>query len=354
MRSRARCGVTAAVLGLLAAGCGGGTGDAADTGARRPGGGGYPVTVTDCAGERTTFSGAPGRIVTSNASALELLLRLGAADKVAGTGFPPAAGTLPATLDARARDVRVLSRTVIPKEKLLGSGADLYLDTFASTTGGGGAVGDAPTEAEFRAAGIKHVHLKSTACAASRERPMTDLSAVERDITTLGAITGTDSRARELVAGMRKKVAAVREAVGAVPAGERPTYFFFDYDAGTKQPTVICNRQIAHAVVTLAGARDVFADCDGDRKQAGWEDVISRNPEWIQLGVRTRGSAAATRAAFDEAQKWLETNPATKGMQAVRAGRFLRIGSERTTIAGVANADTVRQIAATLHPGKVG
>ncbi|MFD1663072.1 ABC transporter substrate-binding protein [Streptomyces caeni] len=358
MRSRMWSGTTGvALLGVLAAGCGGGGTGTGDDGAGKTGtsaSGGYPVTVTDCMGAKTTFTAAPRKIVTSNASSLELLLRLGTGDKVIGTGFPPGKGTLPGALDAQARKVEVLSRSVIPKEKLLGSGADLYIDTFASMGGmGGGGMGDAPTEAEFKAAGIKHIHLKSTACAPTGKSPVTDLSGVEADITSLGAVTGTGATARELVAGMEKQVAAVREAVGDTPQGERPTYFFFDYDAGTKQPTVVCNRQIANAVISLAGARNVFADCDGDRKQVGWEDVIARNPDWIQLGVRNRGSEAANKKAFDEAQRWLETNAATKGLTAVKKGHLVRIGSEQTTIAGVENADTVRKIAAILYPGKV-
>ncbi|MFF4606906.1 ABC transporter substrate-binding protein [Streptomyces sp. NPDC001339] len=362
MRSRVWGGAAAVVLGgLLAAGCGGGGKGAADQGAGKTGKAGdsatgaYPVSVTDCMGAETTFSDAPKKIVTSNASSLELLLRLGAGDKVIGTGFPPGKGTLPGALDAQAQKVEALSRSVIPKEKLLGSGADLYIDTFAAMGGmGGGGMGDAPTEEEFKAAGIKHIYLKSTACAARSKSPVTDLSAVEADITSLGAVTGTSARAKELVAGMKAKVDAVQKAVGDVEESKRPTYFFFDYEAGTKQPTVICNRQVAHAVITLAGARNVFADCNGDRKQAGWEDVIAKNPDWIQLGIRNRGSEAANKKAFDEAQKWLETNPATQGMKAVKEGHFLRIGSEQTTIAGVENAGTVEKIAKTLYPGKVG
>ncbi|WP_432187302.1 ABC transporter substrate-binding protein [Streptomyces sp. Tue6028] len=355
MRSRVWGGTAAVVLGgLLMAGCGDGEKDT--TGERAPGkavSGGYPVSVTDCMGARTTFSAAPRRIVTSNASSLELLLRLGVGDKVIGTGFPPGKGTLPATLDAEARKVKVLSRSVIPKEKLLGSGADLYIDTFASMNMGGG-TGDAPTAEEFKAAGIDHIYLKSTACSAQDTGPVTDLSGVEADIIALGQVTGTGATARELVAGMREKVAAVRKAVGSTAESERPTYFFFDYDAGTKQPTVVCNRQVAHGVITSAGARNVFADCDGDYKQVGWEDVIARNPDWIQLGIRHRGSAAANEKAFGEAEKWLRSDPATKGLKAVEEGHFLRIGSERTTIAGVENADTVEEIAKTLYPGKVG
>lgn len=357
MRSRVGRATTAAVLGgLLAAGCGSGGGDQASPAAGKGDKGdsaGYPVSVTDCAGARTTFTDAPKNIVTSNASSLELLLRLGAGDKVIGTGFPPGKGTLPGELDAQAQRVKVLGDTVIPKEKLLGSGADLYIDTFASMNMGGG-MGDAPTEEEFEAAGIKHTFLKSTACAAMSKSPVTDLAAVQDDITSLGAVTGTSAKAKELVDGMKKKVDAVRKAVGGTPEDERPTYFFFDYDAGTKQPMAVCNRQIANAVITLAGARNVFADCDGDYKQVGWEDVIAANPDWIQLGVRNRGSAAANEKAFDEAQRWLESNFATKGLKAAEEGRFLRIGSEQTTIAGVTNADTVEEIAKTLYPGKVG
>ncbi|QTD96733.1 ABC transporter substrate-binding protein [Streptomyces cyanogenus] len=357
MRSRMWGGTAAVVLGgLLVAGCGGGMKDTADGNEGQAGkaaSGGYPVSVTDCTGARTTFSSAPKRIVTSNASSLELLLRLGAGDQVIGTGFPPGRGTLPGTLDAQAQKVKVLSQTVIPKEKLLGSGADLYIDTFASMGSMGGGMGDTPTPEEFEAAGIKHIYLKSTACAAQSKSPVTDLSAVEADITSLGAVTGTSARAKQLVAGMKEQVGAVQKAVGGTSQSARPTYFFFDYDAGTKQPSVTCNRQIANAVITLAGARNAFADCDGDYKQVGWEDVIARNPDWIQLGVRNRGGEAANKKAFDEAEQWLRSNPATKGLKAVKEGHFLRIGSEQTTIAGVENADTVEAIAKTLYPGKV-
>lgn len=358
MRSRMWGGTATVVLGgLLLAGCGGGGKDTADGNAGKTGkavSGGFPVSVTDCMGAKTTFSSAPKRIVTSNASSLELLLRLGAGDLMMGTGFPPGKGTLPGTLDAQAQKVKVLSQTVIPKEKLLGSGADLYIDTFASMGSmGGGGRGDAPTAEEFKAAGIKHMYLKSTACAAQSKTPVTDLSAVEADITSLGAVTGTGAQARKLVAGMREKVAAVHKAVGGRAENSRPTYFFFDYDAGTKQPSVICNRQVANAVITLAGARNVFADCDGDYKQVGWEDVIAKNPDWIQLGVRNRGGEAANEKAFDEAEQWLKSDPATKGLKAVKEGHFLRIGSEQTTIAGAENADTVEAIAKILYPGKV-
>ncbi|MFF8787905.1 ABC transporter substrate-binding protein [Streptomyces sp. NPDC015125] len=350
MRPGKLCGVAVGVA-LAATACGGSGGSSGTGPDKGAGGPGFPVRTTDCKGATTTFPSAPRKIVTSNAAALEMLLRLGAGDRVIGTGFPPRKGALPGALGAQAGKVPVLGKAVIPKEKLLGSGADLYIDTFASMNAMGRA-GDAPTEEEFTAAGIKHLYLASTACAPMAEKPQRDLSGVEGDIKRLGAVTGTSQRADVLVAGMRAKIGKVHEAVGDIAPGKRPAYFFFDYDAGTKQPVAVCRKQVANAVIGQAGARNVFDGCDGDFKPVSWEDVVAKNPDWIQLGVRNRGDAAANAKAFDEAATFLKNFPATKGLAAVRNGKFLRIGSERTTIAGVGNADAVEEIAHTIHPDR--
>lgn len=358
MRPRVVCGIAAAVA-LFATACGSGGGGpqgaSVTAAAHAAPAGAYPVKVADCAGKETVVAKAPAKIVTSNASSLEMLLRLGAGDRVIGTGFPPGKGTLPADLADQGAKVPVLGEKVIPKEKLLGSGADLYVDTFsAMPMMGGGATG--PSEEEYAAAGIQHVYLLSTACAGtpkSAKAPRTDLAGIEDDIRRLGAVTGTSARAEELVAGMERQIGEVRTALAAVPEGQRPSYFVFDFDAGTKQPVAVCGRQVANAVITQAGARNVFADCDADFKPGSWEDVVAKNPDWIQLAVRNRGSEEATRKAFDDAEAFLRSFPATQGLKAVQEGHFVRLGSEVTTIAGVRNADAVRQIAATVHPDLV-
>ena len=107
-------------------------------------------------------------------------------------------------------------------------------------------------------------------------------------------------------------------------------------------------------MITLAGARNVFADCDGDYKQVDWEDVIAKNPDWIQLGVRNRGSEAANEQGVRRRREVAEVESGHQGPEGGQGGHFLRIGSEQTTIAGVGNADTVEEIAKTLYPGKVG
>ncbi|WP_371495330.1 ABC transporter substrate-binding protein [Kitasatospora sp. NBC_00374] len=355
MRSRVLCGIAAAAALLTATACdtteGGGGSEAAPRTAGAVSGA-FPTKVADCTGKETTFTGPAQRIVTSNGSALEMLLQLGAGDRVIGTGFPPGKGTLPAAVADQGAKVPVLGEMGIAKEKLLGSGADTYVDTFGSMDMMGGA-GGAPTEAEFTAAGIKHVYLLSTACTASAKGARTDLAEVEQDIRRLGAVTGTGAKAEELTAAMETRVKAVTTALKDLPADRRPGYFFFDFDAGTKQPVALCGRQVANAVITLAGARNVFADCDSDFRPVSWEDVVAKNPDWIQLGIRDRGSEAENTKAYDEAERFLREFPATKALPAVQQGHFLRIGSEVTTIAGTRNAETVQRIAATVHPDLV-
>ncbi|MFF7589242.1 ABC transporter substrate-binding protein [Kitasatospora purpeofusca] len=356
MRPRVFCGIAAAVA-LFATGCssgGDGSGDTTNGGgsAQASAAGAFPVKVADCGGKETTIARAPQRIVTTDAAGLEMLLQLGAGDRVIGTGFPPGKGSLPAAVAEQGAKVPVLGDTLIPKEKLLGSGADLYVDTFGPMPMMG-AAGAGPTEEELKAVGMQHVLLLSTACASGPKAaagPRTDLTGVAEDVRRLGAVTGTAARAEELVAAMDKQINEVKNATAAVPEAQRPGYFLFDFDAGTKQPMAVCGKQIANAVITLAGARNVFSDCDADFRPVSWEDVVAKNPDWIQLAVRNRGSEDANRKAFDEAEAFLKGFPATQGLKAVQEGHFLRIGSEVTTIAGIRNADTVRQIAATVHP----
>ncbi|GAA0953309.1 ABC transporter substrate-binding protein [Nonomuraea longicatena] len=318
-----------------------------------PAAAGFPVQVPDCTGKVTPFDEPARKIVTSNAAGLEILLWLGAQELVVGTGFPPGKGDLPPELAAAAAKVPSFGGDAtggamrgISREQLLGSGADTYVEAWGALAG----MDDVATPEQLARVGIRKVLLRSTACAPAMNGPQTDLSVLQADIARLGAITGRATEAERVLDGMNTTLAEVERAVAGAA---RPSVFFFDYDAGTDAPMTPCNRQVANAVYTLAGARNVFDDCADDFKKVGWEEVVERDPDWIQLGVRGRGDTAADARAFDEAAEFLSTFAATRDLRAVKAGRFLRIRSEVTTIGGVRNADTVRSIAAAIHPGRI-
>src|ERR1044072_1673693 len=88
-----RVGVCGVALLVVVLGSGGGVSGPA-TGTPRSSGPCFPVEVADGDGNETTIEAAPEKIVTSNASGLEMLLWLGAGKRVLGTGFPPGQGAL--------------------------------------------------------------------------------------------------------------------------------------------------------------------------------------------------------------------------------------------------------------------
>jgi len=186
--------------------------------------------------------------------------------------------------------------------------------------------GDAPTEAEYKAAGIKHIYLKSTACAAARKNPVTDLSAVEDDITPR-RVTGTGAKAEQLVAAMKQKVDAVRTGSRhAASSGPRTS-------SSTTTPaqaaSVVCNasRQRGdHA----GGARNVFATATATTSRS--LETSSPEPGLDPAGVRNRrrgGEQEGVRRARMAGEQCGD-----QGLTAVKEHHFLRIGSEQTTIAG--------------------
>lgn len=264
-----------------------------------------------------------------------------------GTGFPPTPGSFPDQFAHAAEDVEVLSPTAIPNEVLLGSDADMLLKTFA-----GGMHADEPTPEQLAEAGVDEVMLRSTACASDREEPQDDLSLVLDDIRTVGTAVGAPARAEELVADMQADLDAVEEVVADVAEEERPTVFFFDFDAGTQTAATVCNRPVANGVITAAGGRNLFADCDAPYQDVGWEEVVERDPDVIFIAVRARPSAEELDAAFGEAEEFLRSFAPTSELRAVQEGAFIRSASEVTTIAGVRNADTVRRIASSLYPDR--
>jgi len=154
-----------------------------------------------------------------------------------------------------------------------------------------------------------------------------DLSAVEDDITTLGAVTGTAAKAKELVDGMRKRSTAVRRQSVDVPRASGPRTSSSTTTPAPSSPASSATGQIANAIITLAGApRNLFADCDNDFQRVGWEDVISATR--LDPARRPHQGSTTATPAFDEAEKWLKDNPATKASR--RSRKDTSCGSARS------------------------
>ena len=303
-------------------------------------GGGYPVTVRSC-GTPVSFDRAPARAVSNDINATEDMLALGLASRMAGdfgvTGDGPAGKPVPEQYLAAFRRVRDVSPGYFTLEPLLGLRPDFLLAGWDY----GLQAGTKLTPGYLARFGIKTLAL-SESCA--RIRPgarQISIDGTYADLTNLGAIFGVRARARRLVGSMRAQVAAVRAKV----AGVRPVSVFV-YDSGEAAPFTAPGLAMPSALIRLAGGTDVFAGLRRSWTSVSWEQVVARKPQCIIINDYGTPTARQKR-------KFLETDPATRNLPAVRHGCILRLSYDQLT-PGPRNAGAVEAIARWLHPGAFG
>ncbi|MER7133083.1 ABC transporter substrate-binding protein [Streptosporangium saharense] len=347
--SRAAAATLAAVL--LATGCA----DAPREQARAstPAPGSAPVTVTGCGGPASVVTSPPKRVVVLTPSVLELLLWLDLGDRVVAIGQQPRPGSLPERFSAQVNALRSLSGKYtagsgyrpVPREELLAVEPDLVLGGFASNFDAAGAM----SRAELATDGVPSYLALSTACKTAVTAPLTGFDLVWRDLENLGRIFGVPERAERVVAEMRQKIAPIQ---AEVKEARRPTVFPFEFDEGTATPYAPGNRQAVNAVIETAGGRNVFGDRNEAYTKVGWEEVVARDPQVVLVIIYDQGGPAANEAHFAEAERFLTTSPALRGVRAVTDKRFARLVYETASVGGVRNADAVVELAGQLRPAR--
>lgn len=273
---------------------------------------GYPVTVQNC-GRQVVIDTPPQRAVSLNQSSTEILLSLGLADRMVGT----ATWTDPVRPDLAADNARV-PRLAVNKpslESVLDAEPDLVTASFGGTLGPGG-VADRD---QFVELGVP-TYLAPSDCEGktsvngdgARNAPFT-MDAIYTEIRDLATIFDVAERGDQLIAQLRQRMAS---ATGT-ETGIDMAFWFSDirapYFAGCcGSPGVIAG---------TAGARNVFADTSDEWPQVSWESVADRDPDVLVLADLSRrtidGDALATKIEF------LESNPLTRGLTAVRQRRYI-------------------------------
>jgi iron complex transport system substrate-binding protein len=311
----------------------------------------YPVTVTDCRGVTSTFTGPPQRVLALGTTILEPLFWLGVEDSVIASSDAVQDGTFPPQFLAEGQQVRDLLGPYVPggsfqplqKEALLAEQPDFVLSAFAGYFDRDGTA----SQADLAERGIPSYYAFSTTCA-ELDEPFDDLSAVYRDLENLGAIFGVPDRAAELIDGMQARVDGVAERLAGV--SERPSVVALEYSEGTETPYVDGNRQTINAVINLAGGRNAFGDLDTYYEQIGWEEIIARDPDVILIVAYGYGGEEAYRAEIEAAKEFLRAYPPIQSLRAVREQRFAHMNYFVSSVGGVRNAEAVELLAKQLHP----
>ncbi|CAL9601020.1 ABC transporter substrate-binding protein [Streptomyces sp. enrichment culture] len=302
---------------------------------------GAATTLTNCGQEVRIPAGGPRRAVSLNQGTTEIMLALGLADRMAGT----ATWTDPVMkgLEKANAGVPRLAENNPSFEKVLDTEPDFVAASFASTLGKGGVA----TREQFEKLGVP-TYLSPSDCVGKdnsgdgdgvRTKPLT-MDTVYGEVRDLARIFGVERRGEELTARLKTRVA---KATAGLNARDVTLLYWFS-DAQSPYMAGCCG---APGVITReVGAENVFDDTTEEWPQINWETVADRNPDVLVIGDLTRtaqtGESAAKKIEF------LESNPATRTMDAVRHKRYVLLSGQSMNPT-IRTVEGIEQVAAGLR-----
>ena len=272
--------------------------------------------IENC-GEQVQVEAPPERVVSLNQGSTEILYALGLGDRMVGTATwtDP---VLPEFAEVN-RSVPRLADNAPSMEAVLDVEPDFVTASFGSTLGEGGVA----AREQFHELGVG-TYLSPTDCVGKvadsgdgvRETPLTpDL--LYREITELARIFDVEQAGDELLADLQRRLDEAGESVDA--RGISAMYWF----ANSESPYLAgCCGAPGLISITL-GLENAFDDTTQEWPQISWEVVAERDPDVIVVGDLTRKSQTAETAEAKIA--YLESNPVTREMAAVREKRFIDI-----------------------------
>ncbi|WP_121749949.1 ABC transporter substrate-binding protein [Streptomyces sp. E2N166] len=332
----ARCSALLLTGSLLLTACGSGSGSSAKSGGSDAG----AVTLDNC-GQKVTVKAPPQRAVSLNQGTTEILLSLGLADRIAGT----ATWTDPVMkgLEKANAEVPRLADNQPSFERVLDTEPDFVASSFASTLGKGGV---APRE-KFEELGVP-TYLSPADCEGkdnsgdgdgSRTKPLA-METVYGEVRELARVFGVEERGEQLVGRLKNRVTKAASGIRA----ENTTVLYWFANQESPYMAGCCG---APGIITDAlGAKNVFDDSTQEWPQINWETVADRDPDVLVIGDLTRKSQTAESAAKKIA--FLESNPATKNMQAVKEKRYVLLSGQAMNPT-IRTVEGVEKVAAALR-----
>ncbi|NLU82674.1 ABC transporter substrate-binding protein [Rhodococcus sp. HNM0569] len=329
-----------AVAAACAAGCGAGVADSGES-TTDSGGGAYPLTLENC-GHTVTVDEPPQRAVALNQGAAEIMLSLGLADRMVGT----ATWTDPVRENLAADNERVprLADDKPSLEVVLDTEPDFVAASFGGTLGPGGVA----TREQFDTLGVPS-YLSPTDCIGktdqsvnadgARTEPLT-MDTVYREIRDIAAVFDVVERGEQFVADLEARYAA---AAGDLDAAGTSLAFWF---ADLRTPYLAGCCGSSGIITDSVGATNVFADTTDEWPQIGWEVIAERDPSALVLADLSRRSIEGD--ALDSKIAFLESDPVTREMPAVRERRYIVVNGADLN-PSIRTVDGIEKVAVALR-----
>lgn len=281
------------------------------------------VTIENC-GRTLKFDEAPERIVSIGQGTTEILLSLGLAHRIAGTATW--VSDLPADLTGEGADLPRITKTTPGFEAVVGTGPDMVAVQWITDIGPEqGRVG---TFAQFEDFGIP-VYVSPAECAKSdftassgdgarSEAWTSDL--LYREVRDLAQIARVPDAGEALIAESREREAAAARDAGALAAEGISVVYWFSSPEVDGEAWVAGGYGAPQWISEVIGLRNVI-DSHEEWPLVGWETIAARDPDVIVLGTMERRNQPADDVALK--REFLETDPLTSQMTAVRAGHLV-------------------------------
>lgn len=269
----------------------------------------YPVEVENC-GQTVVLKERPQRAVTLNQGATEVALALGAEDQLAGTAY---LDDEVATHWAEAYEtVPVLAEQYPARETFLAAQPDFAYASYSSAF-----APQAVGTREELSKGAIATYLSPFYCEGA-ERPKASFEAVWDEVSDVAQIFGVSDKADSLITSQRSQLAALADE--AEGAGVTVLWF----DSGDKTPLVGGGGGGPQVVMEAVGATNAFADLENGWAEVSWERVLEADPDVIVL-------ADASWSTAEEKRAYLENDPVTSQLRAVRSQAFVVVPYSEST-----------------------
>lgn len=161
-------------------------------------------------------------------------------------------------------------------------------------------------------------------------------TALRADLENLGAITGHEERAAEVVADLDRRL----DALDRAPAAEEPPVVFV-FDSGEKAVFTSGSFGAPQAIIESGGGVNAMAGLRDSWTEVSWEKLATSQPDAFVF-VDYPGQT------FEQKVAVLRANPATRDLPAVREGRFLNLPYALWT-SGPLNIDAAEEVRTALE-----
>lgn len=288
---------------LLLSACGGSTD--ASTAQDESAAGDYPVTVDDCAGQKT-FDAQPQNILTIGTAAISLLDAAGASDMVTARTGEFGAG-LPDGLATPPEDAEIVDPSDPTAESIIGAGPDVVY--------GYGLFNAKPEALDQAGIPLLTVAGECGHDATAGESKGISFTTVTDDIRRLGTVFGTSDVAEKNADAIDARVTKLASEAPGDDADAAWLYYFSSSDPLSAYGAT----SMADAVLDGARLKNVFSTENTSYLEITMESLLKQDPDWLVLSYGLYGeSEADARAQF-------LSEPGAEDLTAVKDDRLVLV-----------------------------